>query len=118
LRRLNLILLAIATVFLFWMLNEVGWGKLGRHILQVGYYWPLLLLPYGLVNYLGALSWKYLLLTPETIPSGGRLFFLRLAGEALNQLTPTASMGGEPFKVARLQDAGVPWEEAAASVGG
>lgn len=115
-RRLNLILLAIATVFLVWMLNEVGWAKLGRHILQVGYYWPLLLLPYGLVNYLGALSWKYLLLTRETIPSIRRLFFLRLGGEALNQLTPTASMGGEPFKVARLQAAGVPWEEAAASV--
>jgi len=68
------------------------------------------------VNYLGAVSWKCLLLTKESRPSLGRLFFLRLAGDSLNQLTPTASMGGEAFKAIRLQAEGVPWDEAAASV--
>jgi glycosyltransferase 2 family protein len=115
-RHLNLILLAVATVFMFWMLNQLGWANLSRYILQVGYYWPLLLVPYGVVNFLGALSWNYLIPTKETRPSIGRLFFLRLAGESLNQLTPTASMGGEPFKALRLKALGVPWEEATASV--
>ena len=49
-RKLNLILLAVATVLLVGMLNELGWANLGRHLLQVGYYWPLLLAPYGLVK--------------------------------------------------------------------
>ncbi|MEW6387506.1 MAG: lysylphosphatidylglycerol synthase domain-containing protein [Thermodesulfobacteriota bacterium] len=115
-RRLTLILLAVAVIFLIWMLNEVGWAKLGAQLVQVGWYWPLLLLPYGLVNWLDTLSWDFLLLTRTARPSLSRLFFLRLGGESLNQLTPTASIGGEAFKASRLQARGVPWEEATASV--
>ena len=115
-RRLNLILLVIAVVFIFWLLNEVGWHTIGEYLLRVGWYWPLLLLPYGLVNLLESISWKYLLLTKDKIPSLHRLFWLRLGGESLNQLTPTASLGGEPFKAAALQKDGIPWDEATASV--
>jgi len=116
LRRVNLILLAVAAVFLVWIMNRVGWATLGQYLLQVGWYWPLLLLPYGLVNLLEAVSWKYLLLSRDRIPSLNRLFWLRLGGEALNQLTPTASLGGEPFKAAALNKHGVSWDEATASV--
>ncbi len=115
-RRLTFILLIVAGLFLVWMLNEVGWEKLARHLLQVGWYWPLLLLPYGVVNWLEALSWDFILLSQRHRPSLIRLYFLRLAGEALNQLTPTASIGGEPFKAVRLHADGVPWEDATASV--
>lgn len=115
-RRLNLILLAIACVFLIWILHEVGWTVLWGHLRQVGWYWPLLMLPYAGVNWLEAVSWKFLLLGQEHTLSLNRLFWLRLGGEALNQLTPTASLGGEPFKAARLHTLGVPWDTAAASV--
>lgn len=114
-RRLTLGLLIVASAALLWMLNEIGWARVGREFLKLGCWWPLLLLPYGLVNYLTALSWRYLLLTGQG-PSMTRLFFLRLAGESINQLTPTASMGGEPYKAVRLQASGVPWEDATASV--
>jgi uncharacterized protein (TIRG00374 family) len=116
LRRLNLILLAIAVVFFVWILNEVGWAKLEYHLRQVGWYWPLLLLPYGLVNLLEAVSWKYILIDLPEKTTLNRLFWLRLGGESLNQLTPTASLGGEPFKAARLQVDGVPLDQATASV--
>lgn len=115
-RRLNQILLAVAVIFFVWILNEVGWAKLWDHLRQVGWYWPVLLLPYGLVNWLEAVSWKYILLDLPEKTSLTRLFWLRLGGEALNQLTPTASLGGEPFKAARLRADGVPIDQAAASV--
>jgi uncharacterized protein (TIRG00374 family) len=116
LRRFNLILLAIAAVFFVWILNEVGWDTLGDYLRRVGWYWPALLLPYGLVNLLEAVSWKYLILDLPPGISLGRLFWLRLGGEALNQLTPTASLGGEPFKAAGLKAGGVPMDTATASV--
>ena len=116
LRLVNLILLLIASVFFVWILNEVGWDILGQYLWQVGWYWPLLLLPYGAVNWLEAWSWKYILADPPARITVGRLFWLRLGGEALNQLTPTASLGGEPFKASRLQADGVPLEVASASV--
>src|SRR5512137_1889084 len=67
-RRLNLILLAVATVFLVWMLSEIGWAEVGRQVLLIGYAWPLLLAPFGLVTYLWAVSWNCLLLTEESRP--------------------------------------------------
>jgi glycosyltransferase 2 family protein len=116
LRLVNLILLLIASVFFVWILNEVGWDTLGHYLWQVGWYWPLLLLPYGVVTWLEAWSWKYILVDTPARTTVGRLFWLRLGGEALNQLTPTASLGGEPFKASRLQADGVPIELASASV--
>jgi uncharacterized protein (TIRG00374 family) len=94
----------------------VGWDTLGQYLRQVGWYWPLLLLPYGVVNWLEAWSWKYMLVDTPARTTVARLFWLRLGGEALNQLTPTASLGGEPFKAFRLQADGLPLEVASASV--
>jgi uncharacterized protein (TIRG00374 family) len=115
-RIVNLILLLIAAVFFVWILNELGWDTLGHYLLRVGWYWPLLLLPYGVVNWLESWSWKYILVQPPAKITVGRLFWLRLGGESLNQLTPTACLGGEPFKASRLQADGVPLEVATASV--
>jgi glycosyltransferase 2 family protein len=116
LRRFNLILLAVAVGFFFWILNELGWANLWGHLRQVDGYWPVLLLPYGLVNLLEAISWRFILVKLPEKTSLTRLFWLRLGGEALNQLTPTASLGGEPFKAARLRADGVPLDQATASV--
>ncbi|MFZ5449580.1 MAG: flippase-like domain-containing protein [Thermodesulfobacteriota bacterium] len=115
-RLLNLILLLIASIFFVWILIEVGWDTLGHYFWEIGWYWPVLLLPYGVVNWLESLAWKVSLVNLPEKTTVGRLFWLRLGGESLNQLTPTASMGGEPFKASRLQAMGVPLEVASASV--
>ncbi len=115
-RKLNLVLLALAFVLLLWMLHQVGWPTIWQHLLRVGWWWPLVLLPYGLVNWIEAVSWRLLLPSAENRPSLARLFWLRLGGEALNTLTPTAGLGGKPFKASRLAARGVPWQEATASI--
>jgi uncharacterized protein (TIRG00374 family) len=115
-RKLNLVLLALAFVLLLWMLHQVGWPTIWQNLLRVGWWWPLVLLPYGLVNWIEAISWKLLLPSSQDRPSLTRLFWLRLGGEALNTLTPTAGLGGEPFKASRLAARGVSWQEATASI--
>ena len=115
-RRLNLVLLGIATIVLFLMLRRIDWPGLMHAFLRGGRYWPLLIIPYGITSYLWAVSWSYLLISKVDRPSLRRLYFLRLAGESLNQLTPTASLGGEPFKALRLHAGGVAWQEATASL--
>jgi glycosyltransferase 2 family protein len=115
-RKINLILLGLAFLLFIWMLHQVGWPTIWEHLLQIGWWWPLVLLPYGLVNWIEAVSWRLLLVSPEHRPSLGRLFRLRLAGEALNTLTPTAGLGGEPFKASCLAAGRVSWQEATASV--
>ncbi len=115
-RRLNLILLLVALCFLFAMLKKIGWSDSATYIRQVGYYAPLILVPYGIGTLLGALAWRLLLTGKDPAPTLWRLCLLRLGGESLNQLTPTASLGGEPFKALRLHALGIPWQEAAASL--
>jgi uncharacterized protein (TIRG00374 family) len=115
-RRLNLILLFVALCFLFAMLKRIGWSTPALYLRQVGYYAPLILVPYGASTILVALAWRMLLTGKGNRPTLWRLCLLRLGGESLNQLTPTASLGGEPFKALRLQAHGVPWHEAVASL--
>lgn len=84
-------------------LRGMGWAVLG------------VLLPYLVVYALDTLGWRVTL--PRRMPvSLARLFCLRVAGEALNALTPTGYLGGEPVKAWLLKGAGVPWREGVASV--
>jgi glycosyltransferase 2 family protein len=115
-RRINLILLGIAGVALVLMLRKIDWLRLLHSFSQVGPYWPLLFLPYGLVCFFWTVSWRALLVGPVAPPPLRRLFFMRLAGDALNQLTPTASLGGEPYKAMRLHADGMDWSDATTSL--
>lgn len=115
-RRFNLMLLALASIILFLMLKEIDWPTLMHTFLREARYWPLLLVPYGVTSYFWAVSWGCLLAGAAGCPPLWRLFFLRLAGDSLNQLTPTASLGGEPFKALRLHALGVSGHEATASL--
>lgn len=115
-RRLNLILLVVAAIVLFLMLRGIDWSSLMRSFMTGKRYWPLLLIPYGITSYLWAVSWSFLLVDKAKCPSMLRLFLVRLGGESLNQLTPTASLGGEPFKAVCLHSYGIAWQEATASL--
>ena len=85
-------------------------GRQLGHYLQAGW---LVLAAAALAVWVGEpfwkpVSWKYLIVNlPRSYLPLPRLFWLRLGGEALNQLTPTASLGGELFKADRLRTSGV-----------
>ena len=115
-RRINLLLFAVASVVLFLTFRRIDWTSLVHSLSSSGYCWPLLIVPYGMTSLCWAISWRFLLVGKVGCPGLPRLFFLRLAGESLNQLTPTASLGGEPFKALRLQAGGLAWQEATASL--
>jgi uncharacterized protein (TIRG00374 family) len=114
--KIKLLVLLIAAASLVWMFQVVGWPEIIGHLKLVGWYWPLILLPYLLVNLCDAASWYCCF---ERFPPGvtiGHLFFNRLAGEAVNVLTPMASLGGEPVKAVMLQQRGIALTDATASL--
>lgn len=114
--KIKILLVTIASGFLVWMFYAVGWKEVVHHLRLVGWYWPLILLPYLLVNLLDTLSWLYCFESPPTGITVKYLFFNRLAGEAVNILTPLASLGGEPVKALMLHKEGVPLTNATASL--
>jgi uncharacterized membrane protein YbhN (UPF0104 family) len=78
--------------------------------------WRLLLVvvfPFGLITMLDTLGWRFAF--RRDLAPFATLYSVRLAGEAVNIATPTASLGGEPVKAYLLRPR-IPMEEALASV--
>jgi putative membrane protein len=61
----------------------------------------VLCFPYALTATLDAAAWRFAF--TRRVPPFGKLWSARLAGEAVNATTPTASVGGEPVKVYLLR---------------
>lgn len=83
---------------------------------------PLIALPYFCSYLVDSLGWRWVLTrcflsaASGPAPGAGRLFALRAAGEAVNAITPTAYLGGEPVKAWLLARHGIPLPSALASV--
>lgn len=110
-------LLLLAGVGAFgWMLFQVGPGVIFTQIRQLGWYFPLLFFPSALAMALDTMGWRYALGGKGFHASFDQLYRIRMAGEALNLITPTASLGGEPVKAYLLQRFRIPLEDGIASV--
>jgi putative membrane protein len=108
-------LAALAGVAVFaWLVWEIGAGVLVASVAELSWRLPLALLPYALVAALDAAGWRYAF--PGRMPPVPLLAAARLAGEAVNLTTPTATLGGEPVKAWLLARSRVPLDEGLVSV--
>jgi uncharacterized protein (TIRG00374 family) len=81
-------------------------------------------IPYFTSYFVDSIGWLWILRrgfpstagNPGTAPSLLQVFAIRAAGEAVNGITPTAYLGGEPLKAWLLQQHGVPLVPGLASV--
>jgi glycosyltransferase 2 family protein len=97
-----------------YLLHEVGARAVLSSVRALGWTLPIVLvLPYSVSLALDTLAWR-LLLPDRHIPLPV-LLRARLAGEAVNLVTPTAAVGGEPLKAYLLRPY-VPLGEGLASV--
>lgn len=84
---------------------------------MLGWWSPLILVPYLVIGVFDTVAWRI------TLPAAARphipfhvLYFVRMAGEAVNSVTPTAAVGGEPLKAYMLRPYGVSGGDGMASV--
>ena len=99
-----------------WLVWEIGVATLITELRKLSWRLPLILLPQVVTNLFKTEAWR--LAFPRRRPRFGLLFPVRLAGEAVNETTPTATMGGEALKAFLLVRAGggVPIAEGFVSV--
>jgi uncharacterized protein (TIRG00374 family) len=108
-----LTLLAGAALFAF-LLHEVGLGAVTTMLEHLSWRLPVLLVfPFVLIAVFDTLGWRYAF-AGDRVPFA-TLFTTRLAGEAVNVSTPTASVGGEAVKAWMIRDL-VPMSEGLSSV--
>ena len=99
-------LIVIVALALFgWYLNNLGPAKVWDVIARLGPWAPILLLPYFVVYLVDCLAWSQTL-PARKVPFLTR-FRIRWAGESLNNLVPTAYVGGETAKVLLLRPYGI-----------
>jgi uncharacterized protein (TIRG00374 family) len=110
----RLILTGVGAALFLVLLHEVGPAAIGASFAQLS--WRLgviLLFPFVLITVCDTLGWKWAF-GRDHVPFHS-LVLARMAGEAVNSTTPTASIGGEAVK-AWLLRARVPLEESLPSV--
>lgn len=98
------------------LIHGVGLGAVLDVLEHLGWLTPLIAAPYFTCYLVDSLGWWWILRHGFDRPAGNptpaprllQLFAVRAAGEAVNAITPTASLGGEPLKAWLLQQHGIP----------
>jgi putative membrane protein len=113
----RLLLLAAGLALFAWFVQRAGVGEIWRTCAKLGWLAPLALLPYAVIYMADTLGWRFAFPgnTPLTV-GFWRLYRIRLCGESVNNVVPSAYIGGESVKVYLLHQQGVSAGQAAASV--
>ncbi len=114
---LRLIIAGAGLAVFAWFVHRTGVDAISRAFATLGWSAPVILLPYALVYLLDTVGWRlsFGCPVPKAI-SFGTLFRIRWAGESLNNVVPSAYLGGEAVKVYLLHKRGLPVADGAASV--
>src|SRR5436305_1817502 len=96
------------------LLYHAGIGPVLVRLRALGWGAPLVLVPYLAIAAFDALGWRCTLPATARVPLGA-VYLARMAGEAVNSLTPTA-VTGEPLKAHLLRAWGVSSADGVASI--
>src|SRR5437667_406524 len=96
------------------LLSHAGIGPVLVRLRALGWGAPLVLVPYLVIAAFDALGWRGTLPATARVPLGA-VYLARMAGEAVNSLTPTA-VTGEPLKAHLLRAWGVSSADGVASI--
>src|SRR5262249_19378208 len=107
--------MVLGTVLLALLVSYAGLTPVLARFRALGWAAPLVLLPYFVINIRDTSGWRCTLPATVRVPFSS-LYLVRMAGEAVNSMTPTATVGGEPVKAHLLRAFGVSGSDALASV--
>ncbi|HEV2320419.1 MAG TPA: lysylphosphatidylglycerol synthase domain-containing protein [Verrucomicrobiae bacterium] len=101
-KKLHSLLLALGLVFLGYLVWKIGPARLGNEFVKLGWGLALFVAFEFLAEGLHTKGWSYCLSGAYRRTTWFQLFRIRMAGNAINYLTPTAALGGEVTKAALL----------------
>jgi uncharacterized protein (TIRG00374 family) len=99
------LVVALAVALFSWYVAQLGPAQVWQVIAGLGMSAPLVLIPYFVVYIVDCLAWSQTLLSRNA--SFLTRFRIRWAGESVNNLVPTAYVGGEAAKVMLLRPYGI-----------
>jgi len=103
LRTTERVVLASGIVLFFFLVARLGADNILANLRMVGWGILLILGAEILAFLANTLGWRLAFPRQEAVPSFRHLLLARIAGDGVNYLTPTATMGGEFVRVRMLQ---------------
>src|SRR5215471_8143266 len=101
----HVVLLCIGGAFLGYLIWKIGPREIWREFTSLGWGLIPLVLAEGIAEMIHTLGWRHCMNEPYRSLPWFFLFRVRMAGYAINYLTPTATLGGEVTKGALLASA-------------
>lgn len=102
-RRLQQAALVLGLALFAYLLCEIGVDTIAHNLKTIGWGLVVVVLLEGGMNFTNTVGWWFTFDPKERNAGLWHLFLARLAGTALNQTLPSATVGGEPLKVVLLQ---------------
>ena len=97
-KALQISMVAFGFLLLGYLVGQLGVDEVLHHLDAIKWVFPLLLLPSCVWHLSNTIAWNFAFPPDAFKPRLLTLFAAKLAGEAVNQLTPLANLGGEPVK--------------------
>jgi glycosyltransferase 2 family protein len=113
-RLARLLFLVLGLSLLVVLVTQIDLEKVKAYLDTMGWAFPLIFLPYIAVYCCDTLGWKFAFGPSLAVPFHS-LFLTRIGGEAINNLTPFAYLGGEPIKAHVLTRFQIPMIEGMAA---
>ena len=114
-RRIETLILLLALGFYVWFLRRFGFGEVFSYVRLVGWGLALTIALETVARFSNTLGWRTVI--PHLPPNLGitEMFMARIAGEAIDYVTPSAQLGGQ-FVMALFVRAKLPMAQGLASV--
>src|SRR5215471_8828130 len=94
-RRVETILIVLSLAFYVWFLSHFGTADLFSHLRMVGWGLALTVALESVARVINTVGWRVTIYEPAPTLGFGFLFSARLAGEAIDYVTPSAQIGGQ-----------------------
>jgi len=101
----HLVLLGVGVAFLAYLISKIGPREIWKEFTSLGWGLIPLILAEGIAEMVHTLGWRHCMNEPYRSLPWFFLFRVRMAGYAINYLTPTATLGGEVTKGTLLASA-------------
>jgi len=103
LKRIQGAALAFGLGFFAYLVYQIGLDVILKDLGTISWGLGIIVLLELLLDGFHTLGWRYTFLPADRHVSLWRLYLVRMAGSAFNQVIPSATMGGEPIKVMLLR---------------
>lgn len=102
-KKAKIILFTVGIAIFIYLVNDFGLNNIFINLKKTGWYLIPVIGVWAFVYLCNAFAWRFVIGDDSKKISFGKIFSITISGFSLNYLTPSISLGGEPYRIAELR---------------